>query len=123
VVIKMGAFKDFKHEQNQTLWNQYFEYKQQQGTEQSKDPEKVKGSINQYKPSALALEKATDKRFTDITAQELDSYINSNIIKNTGHVRGFLITCINNGWLAVNKDVLAYLIPIEYKKLVELLIV
>ena len=118
----MGQFKDFKHEQNQTLWNQYFEYKQQQGIEQGKDPEKVKGSINQYKPSALALEKVTDKQFTDITAQELNDFITSNVIKNTGHVRGFLITCINNKWLTVNKDVLAYLIPVEYKTLVELLI-
>lgn len=106
--------KQFQFEENQKVWNQYENNQLANG--------RSKVSIAQYKPAALALERVTNKQFKDITAIELDSFINSDVIRNTSHVRGFLISVISDNAITVGKDVLAYLIPIEYKKLVELLI-
>lgn len=106
--------KNFNHLENQNLWNLYEQEKLAEGSPQI--------SISQYKPACLALEKFIDGTFDNITAKQLDQFIQGNMIKNTSHIRGFLLTVITKGFLTVSKDVLAYLIPQEYKKIVELLI-
>ena len=106
--------KNFKIEFNQQIWNTYEKAQQTKGT--------PKGSILQYKPAFLALERATGKPIKDVTVEELDTFIKSDIIRNTSHIRGLFLFVINNYIFPVNKDILAYLIPVEYKTLIELLI-
>jgi hypothetical protein len=106
--------KNFKIESNQQLWNTYEKVQNAKGT--------PKGSILQYKPAFLALERTTGKSLKDVTAKELDNFIKSDIIRNTSHIRGLYLFVINNYIFPINKDVLVYLIPVEYKALVELLI-
>ena len=106
--------KQFDFEENQQAWNQYENNQFANG--------RSKVSIAQYKPAVLALEKVTNKKISDITAQELDDFIKSDVIRNTSHVRGFLISVISDDITIVRKSVIAHLIPIEYKKLVEKLI-
>lgn len=108
------AIKNFKIEFNQNVWNSYFNGQLEKGR---KAP-----SLNQYKPSVLAIEEMFNVELSELTAEQLDQFVKSNVIKNTSHIKGFLITCISEGFLEVNKDVLAYLIPVEYKKLVSLLL-
>lgn len=106
--------KKFILEVNQNVWDQYEQLKLNNGSNVA--------SIRQYKPAVTELEKYIDADLTQLTVTQLDEFINSNIITNTSHVRGFLITCISEGLMKVDKNVVAYLIPAEYKKLVEILI-
>ncbi len=122
-----GQFKCFKHTENQKLWDRYFNHKleevQNSGKQLKTEP---KINIAQYKPGLLTLEKLTDKRFSNITAedlQRLDEYYNNNQGKNLPYVRAFFLTLITEKWIKLNSTELAlYLIPVEYKGLMSAVI-
>jgi hypothetical protein len=119
-----GQFKNFKHGENQKLWDRYFNYKLEQvknsGKQLKTDP---KMNIAQYKPGLLTLEKLTDKKFYDITAEDLQNLDTENQSKNIAYVRAFFLTAITEKWINLNNTELAlYLIPAEYKGLMSAVI-
>ena len=111
---KQGRIKKFTIESNQQLWDAYESGQMEAGRNIT--------SLRQYKPAVLAIEKMYTNDITTLSADQIDTFIKSNVIKNTSNIRGFLITCINEGLIEVGKDVIAYLIPVEYKTLVSLLL-
>ena len=111
---KQARIKKFTIEFNQKLWDSYENGQLAAGRNIT--------SLRQYKPAVLALEKMYNASIDSLTVDQIDSFIKSDVIKNTSNIRGFLITCINEGFIHPSKDVLAYLIPVEYKKLVKLLL-
>lgn len=108
------TIKNFKIEFNQNIWDSYIENQLEKGRKIT--------SLKQYKPAVLAFEEMFNIKLSELTVEQIDHFIKSNVIKNTSHIKGFLITCISEDFLEVNKGVLAYLIPIEYKKLASLLL-
>jgi len=52
------AIKDFKFEENQKVWDLFYNTKFQRSIDEGKD--EIKTSLNQYKPGILALEKLTN---------------------------------------------------------------
>jgi len=117
------AIINFKHTENQKLWDLFYSTKIQEAKDKSKDEAKIKMSLNQYKPGLLALEKLTDKQFSDITSDDIELLIKNKQGKNCGHIPGFFITAITESWIGVSKDLIVYLIPKEYRKMVEILVV
>ena len=111
---KQARIKKFEIEANQNIWNAYENGQLEAGRNIS--------SLRQYKPAVLAIEKMYNVGIDSLTADQIDSFIKSNVIKNTSNIRGFLITCINEEIITPTKDVIAYLIPVEYKTLVKLLL-
>ena len=111
---KQARVKKFTIESNQQLWDAYESGQMEAGRNIT--------SLRQYKPAVLAIEKMYSNDIATLSADQIDTFIKSNVIKNTSNIRGFLITCINEGLIEVGKDVIAYLIPVEYKTLVSLLL-
>lgn len=111
---KQARVKKFTLDANQKLWDSYEKGQLEAGRNIS--------SLRQYKPAVLAIEKMYNVNIDSLSAEQIDSFIKSNTIKNTSNIRGFLITCINEELITISKDVIAYLIPVEYKALVKLLL-
>lgn len=110
-----GHVKMFNIEENQTVWNNYLELKLSEGRPQT--------SINQYKPVLMALEKEFNKSFSDVTVSEIESFLEARQGKNANHLNGFYVTCIGNGWISVENDMILHLLPVEYKQMVSKLFV
>lgn len=118
-----GQFKSFKYTENQELWDRFFAHKVEEakvsGKEYKRKPEM---SIAQYKPGLLTLEALTEKKFSDITADDLTMLDIERQGKNMMHVKGFFITAISEGWMKpIDKELVVYLIPAEYRKLVNII--
>lgn len=83
-----------------------------------------KTSYNQYKPVLLALDEYLDgSSFETVTADTLNQFFIDNPDKKDreNHLRGIFISVITRGDLNVSKDVLLWLIPEDYKKIVEMI--
>lgn len=107
--------KNFKNQDNQKLWDEFY-------IKNIEELNKPKMSINQYKPVLLELEELIEnKRFSTVTVSDLNKLEQIRQGKNISHARGFIMNNAIDGKIKVNKDVLSYLIPTEYKKIVELL--
>lgn len=115
------ATKNFKLEINQSLWDQFYYYKIENYNNRS-NKSSAAMCASQYKPGLLALEKVTNESFANITASELDQIITARKGKNKNHIIGFYITAITQGWLNVNRELILYLFPAEYKELAKKLI-
>ena len=111
---RQPRIKKFTIESNQKLWDAYENGQLEAGRNIT--------SLRQYKPAVLAIEKMYSTNIDSLSADQIDSFIKSNTIKNTSNIRGFLITCVNEGLVNIGKDVIAYLIPVEYKTLVKMLL-
>lgn len=108
------AVKNFKIAENHKLWDMYVEQKLEEGRPQT--------SINQYKPVLLALEAKINKKFNEITSEEIIEFLEERGMKNENHLRGFYVTVITNEWIGVSKELAVYLIPLEYRKIIQLLL-
>lgn len=115
------ATKDFKKGENQVVWDLFYNTKLQKALDEGKDEKKTKMCLNQYKPGLFALETLTDKKFCDLTPEDIEMTIKSRSGKNGVHMTGFFITAITEEWIAVSKELIIYLIPKEYRKMVELI--
>lgn len=84
---------------------------------------KKKTSVQQYKPVVLEFEKNVNKSFNEITADDVEEFIEKTAKKNKiNHLKGFLQECVSTG-LIDNKDsdFLIMLLPEDYKYIGKLL--
>jgi len=111
------ALKSFKHEENQKLWEKFYEFKFKDIPEEKKV--KLRMSVNQYKPGLLRLEEMSDKKFEDIIPEDITEVM---LVSKVGHITAFFSTVITEGWIKADKKLIMYLIPKEYKGMVKLLV-
>jgi hypothetical protein len=62
------------------------------------------------------------KNFGEITDKKLHDFYSKQAEKKAVHVNGFYITCITQGWIIADKNLIVSLIPIAYRKMVQLLL-
>lgn len=130
------AVKYFTNERNQEIWDQYVDSKMTESlkklseknmkkfnegkTEKLKTTDELirdaQTSINQYKPAPLEIERTTGKCFEDVTAEELQNFLDTDMGKTRrNHVTGFYVTIITLGLISPSKELMASLIPAEYR--------
>jgi len=108
---------------NTNLWNKFYPFKLEEATANAierenktgKPAKDQKATVNQYKVGVTALDAFIQRDFKDVTAEELEQLDHDRDGKNINHVRGFLITCISQGWIEVGSDTIIYLIPKELR--------
>lgn len=121
-----GQVKPLEIEKNDNLWQWYLEYKIpfaiEKNTKLGKDEKQsivdAKLSINNYKSHLRNLENEIENDFEKITVEQIQN-INT---KSKSFVNGFYIDCIANRKIKPNADVILYLIPIEYRQLVQVIL-
>lgn len=127
------AEKKFTREENQAVWNSYYNNIMEVWTEENKGLSneeflekfnKKKISLLQYKPVAIAFEQYIGKSFDDITADDIEVFAeNTDKKSKLNHLNAFLLTSVSNGYIK-NKDskFLISLLPKEYKTLGKMLV-
>lgn len=106
--------KNFKIKSNQSLWDKYYDYQLSLGK---------KSSIPQYKPVLLHLERITDKPFSRVTVEDLNTLYHERNGNNFAHLKGFYMTAVGQSWMKCQQETLIYLLPGEYQPIVRSLLV
>lgn len=126
------AEKKFTREENQRVWDSYYNNIMEVWTEENKELtneaflekfNKKKISLLQYKPVAIAFEQYIGKSFDDITETDIEIFAeNTDKKSKLAHLNSFLLTSVTNGYIK-NKDskFLISLLPKEYKVLGKML--
>lgn len=126
------AEKKFAREENQRVWDSYYNNIMAVWTEENKELtneaflekfNKKKISLLQYKPVAIAFEQYIGKSFNDITEADIEMFVeNTDKKSKMAHLNAFLLTSVSNGYIK-NKDskFLISLLPKEYKVLGKML--
>lgn len=120
-----GQVKSLSREKNNSLWEWYLNYKLptaiQKNIELGKDEKKAiidaKLSVNNYKAHLRTLESEINNDFEKITIEQIQN-INP---KSQSFVHGFYLDCITNGNIKPCIEVILYLIPQCYRKLVQII--
>lgn len=105
-----GQYKPLERKKNVDLWDWYSEYKLSLG--------KAKTSINSYKTHLRSLEMEIQNDFENITLEQIQN-INEN---SQSFVSGFYADCIINRKIKPKTDVMLYLIPESYRKIVQVIL-
>lgn len=115
------GLKNFNVEENQKVWDTYYEH-QLQGLEGG-NYDKKKVSVNQYKPIVLDIDGYYNKPFSELTGKEINDYMKvTTKVNRENHLRGFFVTCLNNKIINMKKSAMLWVIPSDYRYIARLLI-
>lgn len=126
-----GQFKNFIHQENQNVWDQFAEHRYNSAFEKAKlkiketdkmtPSGKAQQNVNAHKPVVLELERMIKYTFETMTVEDIEATIKSKPA-NKAQLNAFLLFVVGNGLIKVSNDVIIKLVPSEYKDLVKLLV-
>lgn len=114
------AVKNFILEENQTVWEAYYNNAMRGFTEENPEEyAKKKVSLAQYKCGVIAFEQYIKKPFAEITVADIETFTERTDKKNKlAHLNAFLVVSITNGSIKVSDiGVLIALLPEAYRNL------
>ena len=114
----MSNERMFKIEINQVAWNTFKDTRDGDKTDKN-----IMMATRQYKPILIKLEEYTNKSFDQITVCEIEAFLleGTNMTKKN-HINGFYMATATAGIFKFSKDILAWMMPTQYKEIVSLLL-
>jgi hypothetical protein len=104
---KKSHEKNFSIPENQKVWEKFCSYMNEQGRTTS---------INQYKPGMLALEELTNKKFSEVTHDDLEELNVKRDGKNMVHINGFYLVTVEQKYIVPEfENLKVWLLPKKYR--------